>query len=132
MPKVYLDEIDAALNSTTFQTLETDVQESKSLEESLSSYIHSSHRKLKGDQWNKSRDKMQLYSDALKTRMEMAAKLGRKTRPDLHLGICGEHGGEPTSIEFCHKVGLDYVSCSPYRVPIARIAAAQANLANKK
>ncbi len=64
--------------------------------------------------------------------VEMAAKLGRKTRPDLHLGICGEHGGEPSSIEFCHKVGLDYVSCSPYRVPIARLAAAQANLANKK
>ena len=64
--------------------------------------------------------------------VEMAAKLGRQTRPDLHLGICGEHGGEPSSIEFCHKVGLDYVSCSPYRVPIARLAAAQANLANKK
>ena len=58
--------------------------------------------------------------------VEMAAKLGRQTRPDLHLGICGEHGGEPSSIEFCHKVGLDYVSCSPYRVPIARLAAAQA------
>ena len=58
--------------------------------------------------------------------VEMAAKLGRTTRPDLHLGICGEHGGEPSSIEFCHKVGLDYVSCSPYRVPIARLAAAQA------
>ena len=63
--------------------------------------------------------------------VEMAAKLGRQTRPDLHLGICGEHGGEPSSIEFCHKVGLDYVSCSPYRVPIARLAAAQANLNNK-
>ena len=63
--------------------------------------------------------------------IEMAAKLGRQTRPDLHLGICGEHGGEPSSIEFCHKVGLDYVSCSPYRVPIARLAAAQANLKNK-
>ena len=58
--------------------------------------------------------------------VEMAAKLGRQTRPDLHLGICGEHGGEPSSIEFCNKVGLDYVSCSPYRVPIARLAAAQA------
>ena len=64
--------------------------------------------------------------------VEMAAKLGRQTRPDLHLGICGEHGGEPSSIEFCHKVGLDYVSCSPYRVPISRLAPAQANLANKK
>ena len=47
-------------------------------------------------------------------------------RPDIHLGICGEHGGDPTSVEFCHKVGLNYVSCSPYRVPIARLAAAQA------
>ena len=58
--------------------------------------------------------------------VETAAKLGRTTRPDLHLGICGEHGGEPSSVEFCHRVGLDYVSCSPYRVPIARLAAAQA------
>ena len=58
--------------------------------------------------------------------VKMAAELGRQTRPDLHLGICGEHGGEPSSIEFCHNVGLDYVSCSPYRVPIARLAAAQA------
>ena len=49
-----------------------------------------------------------------------------QTRPDIHLGICGEHGGDPTSVEFCHKVGLDYVSCSPFRVPIARLAAAQA------
>ncbi len=64
--------------------------------------------------------------------VKMAAEAGRKTRPDIHLGICGEHGGEPSSIEFCHNVGLDYVSCSPYRVPIARLAAAQANLANKK
>ena len=58
--------------------------------------------------------------------VEMATKLGRSTRPDLHLGICGEHGGEPSSVEFCNKVGLDYVSCSPFRVPIARLAAAQA------
>ena len=63
--------------------------------------------------------------------VEMAATLGRKTRPDLHLGICGEHGGEPSSIEFCNRVGLDYVSCSPYRVPIARLAAAQAALNEK-
>ena len=56
----------------------------------------------------------------------MAAKLGKETRPDIHLGICGEHGGDPTSVEFCYKVGLNYVSCSPYRVPIARLAAAQA------
>ena len=56
----------------------------------------------------------------------MAAKLGRQTRPDLHLGICGEHGGDPSSVEFCHRVGLDYVSCSPFRVPIARLSAAQA------
>ncbi len=58
--------------------------------------------------------------------VEMAAQKGRKTRPDMKLGICGEHGGEPSSVEFCHKVGLTYVSCSPYRVPVARLAAAQA------
>ena len=58
--------------------------------------------------------------------VEMAVKLGRQTRPDIHLGICGEHGGDPTSVEFCHRTGLDYVSCSPFRVPIARLAAAQA------
>ena len=56
---------------------------------------------------------------------------GKKTNSNIHVGICGEHGGEPKSIEFCHKVGLDYVSCSPYRVPIARLAAAQAALKNK-
>ena len=64
--------------------------------------------------------------------VEMACKLGRATRPDLHLGICGEHGGDPSSVEFCHKVGLDYVSCSPFRVPIARLAAAQAAIRDKK
>ena len=58
--------------------------------------------------------------------VEMACKLGRQTRPDLKLGICGEHGGDPSSVEFCHNVGLDYVSCSPFRVPIARLAAAHA------
>ncbi|MFC2114109.1 pyruvate, phosphate dikinase, partial [Bacteroidota bacterium] len=58
--------------------------------------------------------------------VEMACKKGRQTRPDIKLGICGEHGGEPSSVEFCHRVGLDYVSCSPFRVPIARLAAAQA------
>jgi pyruvate,orthophosphate dikinase len=58
--------------------------------------------------------------------MKLAVDLGRETRPDIHLGICGEHGGDPTSIEFCHNIGLDYVSCSPFRVPIARLAAAQA------
>ena len=62
----------------------------------------------------------------------MAAKLGRATRPDLHLGICGEHGGDPSSVEFCHKVGLDYVSCSPFRVPIARLSAAQAAIKEMK
>lgn len=61
----------------------------------------------------------------------MAAKLGKATRPDIKLGICGEHGGDPSSIEFCHKAGLQYVSCSPFRVPIARLAAAQAALRNK-
>ena len=64
--------------------------------------------------------------------VEMAARLGRQTRPDIKLGICGEHGGEPTSVEFCHKVGLSYVSCSPFRVPIARLAAAQAALKDNK
>jgi pyruvate,orthophosphate dikinase len=62
----------------------------------------------------------------------MAAKLGRETRPDIHLGICGEHGGDPSSVEFCHKVGLDYVSCSPFRVPIARLSAAQAAIKEMK
>jgi len=63
--------------------------------------------------------------------MEMAVGKGRSTRPDLKIGICGEHGGEPTSVEFCHRIGLDYVSCSPYRVPVARLAAAQAALKEK-
>ena len=62
--------------------------------------------------------------------MEMAIQLGRPANPNLHIGICGEHGGDPTSVEFCHKIGLDYVSCSPFRVPIARLAAAQAAIAN--
>ena len=64
--------------------------------------------------------------------MEMAIKLGKETRKDLHIGICGEHGGDPSSVEFCHKLGLTYVSCSPFRVPIARLAAAQAAIAEKK
>ena len=63
--------------------------------------------------------------------MEMAVKNGKATRPELHCGICGEHGGDPSSVEFCHKIGLDYVSCSPFRVPIARLAAAQAAIANR-
>lgn len=63
--------------------------------------------------------------------METAIKLGKGVRPDMHVGICGEHGGDPSSVEFCHKIGLDYVSCSPFRVPIARLAAAQAALNNK-
>ena len=62
--------------------------------------------------------------------MEMAIKLGKPVNPKLHVGICGEHGGDPSSVEFCHKIGLDYVSCSPFRVPIARLAAAQAAIAN--
>ena len=64
--------------------------------------------------------------------VEMACKLGRQTRPDLKLGICGEHGGDPSSVEFCHNTGLDYVSCSPFRVPIARLAAAQAAIKNPR
>ena len=63
--------------------------------------------------------------------MDMAIKLGKPVNPNLHIGICGEHGGDPSSVEFCHKIGLDYVSCSPFRVPIARLAAAQAAIANK-
>jgi len=63
--------------------------------------------------------------------MEMTIKLGRPVNPDLHIGICGEHGGDPSSVAFCHKIGLDYVSCSPFRVPIARLAAAQAAIASE-
>ena len=63
--------------------------------------------------------------------MEMSIKLGKPVNPNLHIGICGEHGGDPSSVEFCHKIGLDYVSCSPFRVPIARLAAAQAAIAEK-
>jgi pyruvate,orthophosphate dikinase len=63
--------------------------------------------------------------------IEMAIKLGRTTRPDIEIGICGEHGGDPSSVEFCYRVGMNYVSCSPYRVPIARLAAAQAALSDK-
>ena len=64
--------------------------------------------------------------------MDMAVKMGKATRPSMHFGICGEHGGDPSSIEFCHKIGLNYVSCSPYRVPIARLAAARANIAHPR
>ncbi len=64
--------------------------------------------------------------------MEMSAKMGRSVRPNMHLGICGEHGGDPSTIEFCNKIGLTYVSCSPFRVPIARLAAAQANIRNPR
>src|SRR5207253_1173396 len=60
--------------------------------------------------------------------VEIAVRLGRGTRPDLKIGICGEHGGEPRSVKFCHRVGMNYVSCSPFRIPIARLAAAQAAL----
>ena len=64
--------------------------------------------------------------------VEMAAKLGRQTRPDIKLGICGEHGGDPSSVMFCHRAGLNYVSCSPFRVPIARLAAAHAAILEKQ
>jgi pyruvate,orthophosphate dikinase len=64
--------------------------------------------------------------------MKMAIERGRKTRPDIKLGICGEHGGDPASVRFCHDIGLTYVSCSPFRVPIARLAAAQAALPRAK
>ena len=72
-----------------------------------------------------------LDQDGVGKLVQMAAEKGRSTRPDIKLGICGEHGGEPSSVEFCHKVGLTYVSCSPFRVPIARLAAAQAAINNK-
>ena len=72
-----------------------------------------------------------LDQDGVGKLVKMAAEKGRATRPNIKLGICGEHGGEPSSVEFCHKVGLNYVSCSPFRVPIARLAAAQAALKNK-
>ena len=62
----------------------------------------------------------------------MAAEKGKATRPNIKLGICGEHGGDPASVEFCHKTGLNYVSCSPFRVPIARLAAAQAAINDRK
>jgi pyruvate,orthophosphate dikinase len=64
--------------------------------------------------------------------MEIAVEKGRRSRPRIKLGICGEHGGDPDSVKFCHRLGLDYVSCSPYRVPIARLAAAQAAIAEKR
>ena len=64
--------------------------------------------------------------------VEIAVAKGKATRPDIKLGICGEHGGDPSSVEFCHKLGLTYVSCSPFRVPIARLAAAQANIKNPR
>ena len=64
--------------------------------------------------------------------MKMAIELGKAVRPELHIGICGEHGGDPSSVEFCHKIGLNYVSCSPFRVPIARLAAAQAAIKDSK
>ncbi len=64
--------------------------------------------------------------------IKIAVERGRRTRPDLEVGICGEHGGDPSSVEFCHEAGLDYVSCSPFRVPIARLAAAQAQIRNPR
>ena len=73
-----------------------------------------------------------LDQDGVGKLVQMAAELGRKTRPDIKLGICGEHGGDPSSIEFCQRVGLNYVSCSPFRVPIARLSAAQARIINEK
>ncbi|MHA1812954.1 MAG: putative PEP-binding protein, partial [Candidatus Thorarchaeota archaeon] len=64
--------------------------------------------------------------------MQIAIERGKKTRPDIKLGVCGEHGGDPRSVEFFHKIGLDYVSCSPYRLPIARLAAAQAAIKEER
>ncbi len=73
-----------------------------------------------------------LDQDGVGKLIQMAVKLGREARPNLEVGICGEHGGEPSSVEFCYRTGMNYVSCSPYRVPIARLAAAQAALSEGK
>jgi len=73
-----------------------------------------------------------LDQDGVGELIKIAVERGRKTRSDLKLGICGEHGGDPSSVKFCDRVGLDYVSCSPYRVPIARLAAAQAAIEGQK
>ena len=73
-----------------------------------------------------------LDQDGVGKLMKLAVKLGHETRPDISIGICGEHGGDPSSVEFCNSIGLDYVSCSPYRVPIARLAAAQAAIKQAK
>ena len=73
-----------------------------------------------------------LDQDGIGQLVEMGIEKGRKTRPNLKIGICGEHGGDPESVEFCHRAGMDYVSCSPFRVPVARLAAAQAALKDNK
>ena len=73
-----------------------------------------------------------LDQDGVGKLVKMAAEKGRATRPNIKLGICGEHGGDPSSVEFCHNVGLNYVSCSPFRVPLARLAAAQAQVKNPR
>jgi pyruvate,orthophosphate dikinase len=73
-----------------------------------------------------------LDTDGIGRLIELGVELGRTTKPDLKIGICGEHGGDAASIDFCHRIGLDYVSCSPFRVPIARLAAAQAQLQNPR
>ena len=72
------------------------------------------------------------HQDGIGGLMKIGVAGGRKTREKLKIGICGEHGGDPSSVMFCHQIGLDYVSCSPYRVPIARLAAAQAAVAQKQ
>ena len=73
-----------------------------------------------------------LDQNGVGTLVKIAVEKGRATRPDIKLGICGEHGGDPSSVEFCHNIGLDYVSCSPFRVPLARLAAAQAQVKNPR
>ncbi|MDQ6825178.1 MAG: pyruvate, phosphate dikinase, partial [Candidatus Eremiobacteraeota bacterium] len=70
--------------------------------------------------------------DGVGEMMRMAFERGRATRPDMKIGICGEHGGDPSSVQYCHEMGLDYVSCSPFRVPVARLAAAQAMLKQRE
>ena len=93
--------------------------------------------KAQRDEFKEAADKADGYKKELDVNgvgklVEMACKLGRQTNPGLELGICGEQGGDPSTVEFCHKIGLTYVSCSPFRVPIARLAAAQAAIKNAR
>jgi pyruvate,orthophosphate dikinase len=92
----------------------------------LADYLSEGKTILPGDPFQS------IDQDGVGALVRLGTERGRSTRPDLKVGICGEHGGEPDSVGFCHQVGLDYVSCSPYRVPIARLAAAQAAIREEK